>query len=298
MKVKKINAFHIKPPRNCKGAFAHQTKPEEIKLHKLFAAVGMRGAGKTLAMMNKIQTFYNDGHCQRLFIISPTYQSNKAIYDMVKHSPADVYIEPTRESLQKIIQSIEAEGIEWRAYQEQMKRWKYAMKKRAQQGNANNPFTAQSYDEPERPQYKYDKQPCFHVILDDVQGSPVFQLSSKSPLANFLLRHRHVGGGLGCSVFMNVQTYKSQGGLPRPLRQNLTHLALFKTRDTKALGDIASEVASDIDPDMFLRAYEYATKDPFCFLLVDFSPKEPQYRFRKNFNVLIILSDDEQQDQG
>lgn len=120
--------------------------------------------------------------------------------------------------------------------------------------------------------------------MDDLQGTPVFSMSPKSPLANMLLRHRHLGKGLGASVWIACQTFKSQGGLPRAIRQNLTLLALFKTRDEQALMEICEEV----EPETFLRVYRYAIDEPHSFLLVDFSPKTEQHRFRKKFDTLIL----------
>jgi hypothetical protein len=58
-----------------------------------------------------------------------------------------------------------------------------------------------------------------------------------------------------------------------PSARTSRSLPCFKTRDEKALAEICEEVASDIEPDTFLRAYRFATDEPHSFLLVDFSPK-------------------------
>jgi hypothetical protein len=65
-------------------------------------------------------------------------------------------------------------------------------------------------------------------------------------------------------------------------------LALFKTRDEKALAEICQEVASDIEPETFMAAYRFAVEEPHSFLLVDFSPKTDKHRFRKRFDTLIL----------
>jgi hypothetical protein len=286
MKLKVLNRYDILAPSSGKHAFAFETPKHEIKLHTLAGFIGVRGGGKTLAIMNKIRHLREQGLCDRLIILSPTYHSNRALFDLVPHKEDDVFIEPSRDSLHKIIQIVEEEGDEWNRHLEELKRWKKHTKRReAHKRDIFNPL----YEAvPARPQSKYGHKPIIHIVMDDLQGTPVFSMSPKSPLANMLLRHRHLGKGLGASVWLACQTFKSQGGLPRAIRQNLTLLALFRTRDEKALTEICEEVASDIHPETFLRAYRFATEEPHSFLLVDFAPKSEQHRFRKRFDVLIL----------
>jgi hypothetical protein len=40
-----------------------------------------------------------------------------------------------------------------------------------------------------------------------------------------------VGDGLGISIFMLVQSYCANGGVARAIRENTTHLLLFKIND-------------------------------------------------------------------
>eukprot|EP00884_Botryococcus_braunii_P003007 jgi/Botrbrau1/12707/Bobra.67_1s0070.1 len=279
MKLKLLNQYGIEAPKIAKHAFAFDTPRNEIKLHTLAGFIGTRGGGKSLAILNKIRHLKDQGFCDRMIILSPTYHSNKALFDLVPHKEEDVFIEPVRESLHKIIEIVEEEGEEWNRYLEELKQWKKQMKRR--ELHKHDVFNPLYEADPEKPTSKYGHKPVLHIVMDDLQGTPVFSMSPKSPLANMLLRHRHLGKGLGASVWLACQTFKSQGGLPRAIRQNLTLLALFKTRDEKALNDICDEVASDIQPETFLSAYRFATKEPHSFLLVDFSPKTEQHRFRK-----------------
>ncbi len=108
MKLKALNRYDIEAPRSGKSAFSIETPKHEIKLHTLAAFIGTRGGGKTLAIMNKIRHLREQDLCDRLIILSPTYHSNKALFDLVPHKEDDAFIEPSRDSLHKIIEIVEA----------------------------------------------------------------------------------------------------------------------------------------------------------------------------------------------
>jgi hypothetical protein len=293
MKVERLNEFGIIPPK--KSAFIYETPRDEIKLHTLCLACGGRGSGKTVAIMSKLKDLHDAGFCDRLFILSPTAASNQSIYDRVKHLDSDVYNNPTRESLLSIIQEIEQEATEWNDFLVKQKKWRKAM--RVLGRRQNDPFspdflTSNALSESgdlEEPKSKYGHRPCIHLLIDDCQGTPVFSTSHKSPFVNLCLRHRHVGKGLGVSLWIACQTYKSQGGLPRSVRENCTHLLLFRTKNLKSIQQIGEEIGDVVGLTEFHRAYRYATKDAHSFLFIDFSPKDPKYRFRKRFDTLILF---------
>ena len=54
---------------------------------------------------------------------------------------------------------------------------------------------------------------------------------------------------------------------------------------------IKEELGSVIDVELFDKAYEYATKEKYGSLTVDFSPKAPCKTFRKNLNECIIFEE-------
>jgi hypothetical protein len=84
---------------------------------------------------------------------------------------------------------------------------------------------------PKRPVWKYreERPPRLAVVVDDCMGTDL--LLPSAGLTNFCIKHRHLGRGLGCSVFMLVQSYCAQGGIARPIREKCMLLALFKMRD-------------------------------------------------------------------
>ena len=71
----------IKQPHTPRGLF---------KLHTLCAFIGMRGSGKTHAMVNLAKEYLDHGSFTRVFIISPTYVSNP-IFHVLHADKGDVY---------------------------------------------------------------------------------------------------------------------------------------------------------------------------------------------------------------
>jgi len=98
---KKVRKLHIpggfdngaiKAKKLRQACFPH----ESFKLHALMGFIGMRGSGKTLAMVNLTLYYLKKGCFTRIFIISPTYTSN-TIFHTLKAKDDDIYLyRPTR----------------------------------------------------------------------------------------------------------------------------------------------------------------------------------------------------------
>ena len=71
----------IKQPHTPRGLF---------KLHTLCAFIGMRGSEKTHAMVNLANEYLDHRSFTRVFIISPTYDSNP-IFHVLHANKSDVY---------------------------------------------------------------------------------------------------------------------------------------------------------------------------------------------------------------
>ena len=91
MERKQIKGFDIKPPS--KKAFAIDTHEDYPKLHTLCIASATRGSGKTTAIVNLIKKAQDDGYFDRVIIVTPTYHSNKNIFDLMDYDEEDV-LEP------------------------------------------------------------------------------------------------------------------------------------------------------------------------------------------------------------
>ena len=234
----------------------------------------------------------------RLLVITPTWESNKLMYEGLPVDPEDVYHEARVDVLADIIKKVELEHQEYETYLEKLKLYNVMKKSLKQMHSASdiykvNPqvlidaFNMDVYGS-EPPTTKWGgKRPVLGLMIDDCQGSKLFK---SHEFAQFCLRHRHLGGGLGISVFMAAQTYKSQqGGVPVALRDNMTHLMLFPSRNVKSLMQIVQEVSDDISEDEFLEVFGEATQDSeHDFLFISFKPKKPEHRFRKNLSEFLI----------
>jgi hypothetical protein len=67
---------------------------------------------------------------------------------------------------------------------------------------------------------------------------------------------------IGLSLFIAVQNYTATGGgLPKAIRGNATHLALWRTKNAKELKLISEEMAGEVSPTEFLSVYEYIMGD-------------------------------------
>ena len=297
MKVEKLSSkYKIQVPK--KPAFSVPTPPDEIQLHTLCAMVGARTSGKTLAVMNKVRQLQQQNCCDRVFFISPTVPSNRPILGLIKISDDDIYENPTNESLKSVLEKVEDEAREWEEYEQKKKKYERLLKfmRREDKGlvelNAFWEMLGGTDDILEPPKSKYGHKPVLVLIIDDCQGTPLFSTSSKSEFVNFLLRNRHCGSGLGLSCFLLVQSYLAQtGAIPRCVRENLSLVCLFKTKDMRSMEKVGEELGNVIEPELFMKAYKEAIKEPYCFLVVDTSPKEDKYRFRSKWDKLIIFDE-------
>jgi len=298
MKTKQIANFSIKPPK--KGAFTIDT-PEDIpKLHTLMILSARRGGAKTTTITNYIRKLQELKLIDRVLCITPTYYSNKEMWDSIGLHEEDI-LEPSATVLKDVIRIVEQERAEWDLYEEKVKKWKM-FKKMTENHIPLNRMKPEALVEfmdmgffdahADEPQWKYEKAvpPRLFLTIDDSVGTPLYY--PKAGLTDFCLRHRHLGKGLGISVAMLVQSYACVGGIPRPIRENATVLMLGKNNQEGQIEKIYSEcIGNECTKDDFLQAFEYATAEPYSFFLIDFSPKSKAQRFRRNFDTYIEIPD-------
>lgn len=293
MKLK--NGLEIVPSEG--DAFPYTTHPDMIKLHTCLVAVAKRGGSKTTSLVNLMEKLPFD----RTFVISPSYNSNLNLMERLHCDSADVYDDPNDITcLQKIHDSINQERDDLEKYLEDMKKWK------AFENILKNPLTnipdemlLDFYRDGDfqKPTHKYNgRKPCLAVLLDDCLNSAIFTKGIKK-LNSLIIYMRHLGqlkdgGAIGCSFFIAVQSYKAgngQGGISKVIRNQITHMLLFKTKNEKELEEIGEEVSGEIDKKTFYKVYNEAIREPFDFLLIDLHKKENHpSMFRRNFNEFII----------
>ena len=152
----------------------------------------------------------------------------------------------------------------------------------------------------EKPKWKYGREepPKSLLILDDCLGSPAILQSSG--LTKIATLNRHIAplkenhsnrSACGLAVIILSQSYKMQQGISRVLRENLSLLTLFKNKQEQQVKAIKDELANVVDEELFNKAYEYATREKYGSLTVDFNPKCATKTFRKNLNQIILFDD-------
>lgn len=291
MKLVKTKNCEIKVPSGMSGRYP--TPPEMPRANGIFVAVARRGGGKSVAISNLVRLMEFD----RIFLISPTASSNKAILDPLKIDPDDVYEDlDDPKVIDYVIEKVNQERDDLEEYNEKMKDYK-AFLKMLNDHNQVIPdrmlmsFYRNGSFEP--PQHKWGgRKPKIALIVDDAQNSKVF---TGKKLPNLCIKHRHYGqmkegGSIGLSVFLMCQNYKCvAGGLPKPVRSNATGWLLFKNSNEKEKQFVAEELSFDISDEKFLDMWDEATKEPFNFLFVDTDKKkEHPSAYRINFDKFIV----------
>ncbi len=275
-----------------------ETSPALFKLHTLAAFIGPRGSGKTNAVVLLAKRYLDDKSINRVYIISPTYDSNR-IFDLLNPKPEDIFknMHSCLSDIQTIVASVKEDVDEYEAnkeYNEIWKRWK-----RFSEGKGPH-LKTHEYNLMENNQFKkrpYIPRPSPLLIIDDMSHSDLYTPSKKNSFINLCLRHRHLFK-VGLSIFMLVQTFKT--GIPKCLRQNIQQFFLWPTHDMSQLESMYDEFANLCTKEDFMDMYVRATKTPHSFMTVDMNASDPLLRFRKCFDTILlpetILTESEIQD--
>lgn len=293
MKTLKIANSNIIVPKGASGVYP---TPDEMPLaHGIFVAVARRKGGKSVAISNLVRMMGYD----RIWLLSPTASSNKAILDPLGIQTEDIYEDmDDKDIINKVIAAMDKERDQYELYIEQMKKYKEFLKI-LNDKNTLIPDTMlmQFYQNgmfvPPVSKYSNGK-PKFAIIVDDAQNSKVF---SGKTLSNLCIKHRHIsqlkeGNALGTSVFIMAQNYKCvSGGLPKPVRSNCCGWLLFKNFNEKEKAFVAEELAiDDIGKEEFVSMWdEVCDSQPHTFLFIDMEKKaHHQSSFRRNFSEFIV----------
>ncbi len=264
------------------------TAPSLFKLHTLAAFIGPRGSGKTNAVVLLARRYLDDGSINRIFIMSPTYDSNR-IFDLLDPAPEDVF-KNMHECLQDIntivaaVKEMVDEYEERKAYNDIYKKWRKFVK------GIGPPLATREYNIVENNQFKSKPvipRPSPLLIIDDMSHSPLYTPSGKNGFINLCLRHRHLFQ-VGLSIFMLVQTFKT--GIPKCLRQNIQQFFLWPTHDMSQLESMYDEFANLCTKEDFLDMFKRATKNRHDFMSIDMNASDDLLRFRKCFDSILLPS--------
>lgn len=296
MRTVKLSGHDLTVPKST--AFACETPADMPKMHLLAAVVSKRGTGKSVLTASFIEQL----HCvDRLMVVSPSALSNKVLLDRFKQilAPEDIFSDVNDITvIDQIIERVEAERDDYERYHAELKRYNQLMRAlRSEMPLFQIPDDDLPFGSLQPPKHKWGgRKPIIMVWFDDILGSQLMLGRGARKIAQLCIYHRHAGqlkegGAIGISLIFCVQSYISaQGGLPKALRNNITLLFLGKTKSDKELDEVAREVGGEVDKQTFMRAYEYATAEPFSMLMVDFHKKDHHpSMFRKNLGEFIVV---------
>lgn len=302
MKIKTVKNIFSQSP---KAKFDNNWMTSKYMFNhpQLHLITAPRGTGKTHLMSKIVLSGIKEKLYDRIFLISPTAQSNmKQLQDLNIQEedifPPDVY------AIQNVINAVEEERDEYQKYLDEMKVYKSII------NNKNNDFTDDDFeliedmmfeDKLVAPKYKRKnpRRPQCIVILDDILNTPV--MSNGSSFNRLMTINRHIapmrdGGACGLGLIILTQTYSTTNGhgLSRGLRENLTELTIFQNKQEKQLDKMISEFGGAISEQQFRDAYDIAIREPFDNLTISFGRLDcPTLRFRKNLSSFIIFPEDE-----
>jgi len=293
MIVKKIKNFEPKVPK--KSAFTIQTSEDLPKMNTLAVLSGKRGGGKSVCITTLVSKLLEEKVIDRVIMITPTYWSNREVFAPLNLNEEEDIIEPSMESIKEFLKKGEEDQEEYKKFLEKKKRYKEYKKliKSDTPISHIDPMLLMEYDNDGffngPPQWKYavERPPRIFLICDDILGTPVLS-NPKAGLLNLCIKHRHIFNGVGISIAILTQTYSTNNGLPRAIRENCTLLILFKNNDQNQLEKIHNEIGNDITVEQFDKLFEYATSKPHGFLVIDSNPKKPEYRYRSGWNEYLI----------
>ena len=303
VKLKKVKDMKIKLLG--KSAFTIPTKPNMFKLNTLMYIVAKRGGGKTSLATSLIKELFDDGVLDRLILVSPTFHSNRDMFStMPNFNEQEDVLYPDQNSPALIEKKIQDMADAVNNYLSQLEVYKEL--KRNKNKNELIMDNMELYYENEiinengnliKPIQPFKNlYPRVFVLIDDSVGTNLMIGRGARDLSKLCLTHRHLGkhrdGVLGCSLAILSQTISTHGGLSRCVRENSTIVAIKPTKDKVKLKQYYTELADDITEDEFYMLLHIATKDnEYNFLLIDYSPKDPKKKYRKNMDTFIDIED-------
>lgn len=224
--------------------------------------VGSTGSGKTHLALSLIKLMRREHSISKLYVITPTFDSN-VIYKSVVKDTDWVYTG----SMKDVFKALQEVELDCAAISENY-RQKLEHQLVLHRFIAGETLLAP--DEQLLELYGFEvaepRRPSPLLLLDDMSHSPIFSNSRLNPLTALVLRSRHVGDGLGLSIFLVAQNSR---GIPKPLRLNFTHLFIWATQSQKEIQSFYEEAGGIVSYKHFEDIFRAYTMLPHSYLFVD-----------------------------
>ena len=124
----------------------------------------------------------------------------------------------------------------------------------------------------------FDKEQNSLIILDDLVNEA---LQKQRPIADFFIRARKKNASL---IYISQSFY----GVPKLIRDNISHLIIKQVSSMKNLTMICRECSLGIDKKVLKSIYDDATQSKQDFLLIDLDGDKDE-KFRKNFDEVYVI---------
>ena len=169
------------------------------------------------------------------------------------------------------------------------KKYQYLINKREQAGikNLNDPHAFIEYSNDmdnvfdDINNYNKNRDKKVLIIFDDMIADIMRSEKFKAIVKELFIRCRK----LNISIVFITQSYFRT---PKDARLNSTHCILMKIGSKKELKSIAEAKSGYSDYEDFLKIYNYCTKEPYSFMMIDTRPTA-SVTFKKNFDEPIDL---------
>jgi len=268
--------------------------------------VGKRGSGKTVFIVNFLRMMKEQGCLDKLILITPTYESNKANFKGLPVDEDNIIDPNDPTAVQQVRSIVDAERDLLDEYYEKLDKWNELMKQiksRRPIDEIDEDLLEEFGENMEKPKHYLDgRKPVICCFVDDALGTKIY--GNKSGLSNLVILHRHLSvskaleSALGITMIFATQSYKSNVyGISPTIRNNCTSIAIFKTKSEKELLGIAEEVAGFCTKEEFMDVYEQAMTECGCgckaehnVLFIDTAPHEGNSHFRKNMNKMLYAN--------
>ena len=119
------------------------------------------------------------------------------------------------------------------------------------------------------------------IVFDDMISDIEYNNNFKKIIKELFFRGRKINVSV---VFITQSYFRAL----KDARLNNTHYILTKINNKNELKKIAEEKSGDLDYKDFLKIYNYCTKEPYSFMLIDIRPTA-SVTFKKKFDEPIDL---------
>ena len=168
-------------------------------------------------------------------------------------------------------------------------KYEYLINKREQAGikNLNDPHAFIEYSDDmddvldDINDYNKNRDKKVLIVFDDMIADIEYNKTFKRIIKELFYRARKINVSI---VFITQSYFRAL----KDARLNSTHYILTKIGNKKELKIIAEEKSGHLDYKDFLKIYNYCTREPCSFMLIDTRPTA-SVTFKKNFDEPIDL---------